>query len=379
LAGGGELKLSEPFCVSGVTLDQLPFIDLYVRLDEPAQAYYRSRERGKGLMSQLVPPEYQLVVDRFMTAVRNTMQESFDGSIDFEGLRCRLSRQKMSDGTIWVCARRINTIIPELEKLGFAPHIYNHMHNLGVRDGLVLISGATGQGKTTTAVALLADFLRSYGGTAITIEDPVEYMLKGRHGESGNCYQVEVHQEEDWAICLKRALRWAPRYIYVGEIRTPKAAEQLLRAATTGHMVITTVHAGALEEALMGIIFLAEQAMGNGAQSMLSAGLTALIYQTMKETGPFVRYLFTEPDNPGDAIRALIRDNKIGMISTYVDRIAARLSQAAGPAAVSQNVQAWAASQAPSAQKAAAPSPPSSASPPSPSAALADSKTTKKA
>lgn len=313
-----------------LTLDQLPFIDLYVRLDKPDQAYYRSRERGKGLISQFVPAEYQLVIDRFMTAVPAAMGESYDGSIDFEGLRCRLSRQKMSDGTSWVCARRINTVIPELEKLGFAPHIYNHMHGLGLREGLILISGATGQGKTTTAVGLLANFLKHYGGTAITIEDPVEYMLKGRHGEGGMCYQVEVKQEEDWAMCLKRALRWAPRYIYVGEIRTPKAAEQVLRAASTGHLVITTVHAGAPEEALMGLIFLAEQAMGPGANNMLAAGLTALIYQTMKAEGPFIRYVFTEPESPGDPIRSLIRENKIGMMSTYIDRSAARLAGAAG-------------------------------------------------
>src|ERR1700727_2104500 len=232
----------------------------------------------------------------------------------------------MSDQTTWVCARRINTIIPELDKLGFQPAIMNHMHGLGKRDGLILVSGATGHGKTTTAVAFLADFLKSYGGTALTIEDPVEYMLKGRHGDGGQCFQVEVKQEEDWAICLKRALRWAPRYIYVGEIRTPKAAEQVLRAATTGHLVITTVHAGAPEEALMGLIFLAEQAMGPGAGNMLAAGITALVYQSMKESGPSVKYLYTEPDSPGDPIRSLIRENKIGMISTYIDRIQARLN-----------------------------------------------------
>jgi twitching motility protein PilT len=342
--------------MSNISLDQLPFIDLYVRLDEPAQAFYRSRERSKGTISQLVPPEYQLEIDRFMAAVKNQMQETSDGSIDFEGLRCRLSRQIMSDHTTWVCARRINTIIPQLDKLGIAPHLYTHMHSLGARDGLILVSGATGQGKTTTAVALLADFLRSYGGTALTIEDPVEYMLKGRHGDGGQCFQVEVKQEEDWAICLKRALRWAPRYIYVGEIRTPKAAEQLLRAAATGHLVITTVHAGSAEEALMGIIFLAEQAMGPGAQNILAAGLTALIYQTMKEDGPAIRYLFTEPDSPGDPIRSLIRDNKIGMISTYIDRTAARLANAASQTQA-QDMQAWAAAQKASAQKTAPPSP----------------------
>jgi len=309
-----------------VTLNDLPFIDLYVRLDKPDQALYRSKERGKSNINQLVPAEYQLVIDRFMSAVNETLRDSNDGSIDFDGIRCRLSRQKMSDNTNWVCARRINVIIPELEKLGFAEHICQHMKNLGRRDGLILVSGATGHGKTTTAVGLLAYYLKTFGGAAVTIEDPVEYMLKGRHGDGGHCFQVEVKQEEDWAICLKRALRWAPRYIYVGEIRTPKAAEQLLRAATTGHLVITTVHAGAPEEALMGLIFLAEQAMGPGVQNMLAAGLTALIYQTMRENGPWVKYLFTEPDSPGDPIRSLIRENKIGMISTYIDRTAARLA-----------------------------------------------------
>jgi twitching motility protein PilT len=287
---------------------------------------FRSKERGQSTINQIVPADYQLMIDRFMSAVNDLLKDGNDGAIDFEGVRCRLSKQKMSDNSSWVCARRINTIIPDIDKLGFTGPIAEHMKGLGRRDGLILVSGATGHGKTTTAVGLLAYFLKTYGGAAVTIEDPCEFMLKGRHGEGGHCFQVEVHQEEEWAICLKRALRWAPRYIYVGEIRTPKAAEQLLRAATTGHLVITTVHAGAPEEALMGLIFLAEQAMGPGVENILAAGLTGLIYQTMRDTGPWLKYLYTEPDSPGDPIRSLIREKKIGMISTYIDRIQARLN-----------------------------------------------------
>jgi len=309
------------------TLADLPFIDLYVRLDQPDQAFYRSKERSLNNISQLVPPEYQISIDRFMSAVTHKLQEHNDGALDIDGVRCRLSRQKMSDGTFWVCARRINTIIPDIERLSLPPHIINHMMGLGRRDGLIVISGATGQGKTTTAVGLLGYYLKHYGGTALTIEDPCEFMLAGRHGDGGQCFQVEVEKEEDWAICLKRALRWAPRYIYVGEIRTPKAAEQLLRAASTGHMVITTVHAGAIEEALMGIIFLAEQSMGSGVYNMLASSLTALVNQSIRETGPELKYLYTEENSPGDPVRTLIREGKPGMLSTYIDRIAARLQQ----------------------------------------------------
>jgi twitching motility protein PilT len=316
--------------MSSLTLNDLPFIDLYVRLDQPNQALFRSKEKGKGQISQLVPADFQIMIDRFTAAVNSIMHDHSDGVIDFEGVRCRLSRQKMADETIWVCARRINTVIPNIDDLGMAPHFVQHMKGLGIRDGLILVSGATGAGKTTTAVALLAHFLRTYGGTAVTIEDPAEYLLKGRHGDNGQCFQVEVHQDEDWAACLKRSLRWAPRYIYVGEIRTPKAAEQLLRAATTGHLVITTVHASTLEEALMGIVFLAEQAMGPGVQNILGSGFTAAIHQTMRESGLWLKYLYTDPDVAADPIRALIRDNKLNALSTYVERTAAKLANPNG-------------------------------------------------
>ncbi|MDD2325244.1 MAG: ATPase, T2SS/T4P/T4SS family [Alphaproteobacteria bacterium] len=308
------------------SLDALPFIDLYIQLDGSESPTFRSNERGKSTHNQLVPEEYLPAVEQFGVKVKAELQDSADGTISLDGLRVRLSKQRMADGTLWACARRINTGLPNLFELGFAQHISNHMHSLGQRDGLIVISGSAGQGKTTTAAALLIDFLKSYGGTAITIEDPVEYVMKGRHGDFGQCFQVEVKSEDEWAPTLERSLRWGPRYIFVGEIRTPKAAEQLIQAATTGHTVITTLHGGMPEEALASLLFLAEQAMGAGAGGILAGCLTALMHQTMKEDGPFVRYLFTEEDSASDPIRSLIRENKIGMLSTYIDRIAARLA-----------------------------------------------------
>ena len=127
-----------------MTLDSLPFIDLYVRLDGSDTALYRSKVRGEGLINQIVPEWFAPVIERFRLAVAQRLGDHNDGSIDFEGVRCRLSRQQMSDESAWVCARRINTILPELDKLGIAEHFYKHMHTLGVRDGLILVSGATG-------------------------------------------------------------------------------------------------------------------------------------------------------------------------------------------------------------------------------------------
>ena len=290
-----------------IPLGNLPFIDLYVCLDKPEQSYFRAKERTQSIASQIVPAEYQDTIDRFVDAISLKLQDRNDGAITFDNVRCRLARQQVSDGTHWVCARRIDTTLPDIDKLNLPSVVVNHMKSLGKRDGLIVISGATGHGKTTTAVALLSHYLKTYGGTAVTIEDPCEFLLAGRHGT------------------LKRTLRWSPRYILVGEIRTPRAAEQLLRAASTGHLVITTVHSGTMEEALMGIIFLAEQSMGSGVYNMLASGLTALVNQTLTDSKPILKYLFTEENNPGDPVRSLIRESKIGMMATYVDRTAARL------------------------------------------------------
>ncbi len=315
---------------TGTRLRDLPFMDLYIRLDAGGKGMARYRSPGRDISnnwSRVLPPVYRAEADQLGEALLKTLTHP-DSSFEYDGMRFRHSYQRTANGQGWVILRRINNVVPNLEDLSISPHLLDPLQRFGRRDGLILISGPTGHGKTTTSFALLADYLRRYGGVAITVEDPVEYMLDGAVGEYGYCYQIQVDQEneEDWATPLKRALRWTPRYLFVGEVRSPRAAEQILRAATTGHLVMTTIHAGSVEESLMGLIHLADQAIGGAAAFMLAQGLTAAWHQTLNASGPYLRYVFTEENNNGDPIRALIRENKIGMINSYIDKQIARLN-----------------------------------------------------
>ena len=317
---------------SGHKLRDLPFMDLYVRIDEGGKGIARYRSPGRDYSnnwSRILPDHYRAECRVIAEELRNALNNP-DASYQYDGIRCRMSYQRLANGQEWVILRRISTRVPTLEELSFAPNIIEYLRKLGHRDGLILISGPTGHGKTTTSFALFADYMRRLGGVGITVEDPVEYTLDGPVGEYGYCYQVQVDKDEDWATPLKRALRWTPRYILVGEVRSPRAAEQILRAATTGHLVITTIHAGSVEESFMGLMHLAEQSMGSSANYMLAQGLTAAWHQTLNASGPYLRYIFTEEHNNGDPVRALIRENKVGMINSYIDKQAARMNNLNG-------------------------------------------------
>jgi twitching motility protein PilT len=313
-------------------LRDLPFMDLYVRIDEQGMGIARYRTPARDYSnnwSRILPDQFRAESKKIAIELRENLDNP-DSSYEYDGMRFRQSYQHLANGEEWVILRRINSKVPTLEELNFAPHICDHLRRLGQRDGLILISGPTGHGKTTTSFALLADYLKRYGGVGITVEDPVEYMLDGQVGDYGYCYQVQVDRDEDWATPLKRALRWTPRYLLVGEVRSPRAAEQILRAATTGHLVLTTIHAGSVEESFMGLMHLAEQAIGHDASYMLAQGLTAAWNQTLGSSGPYLRYVFTEENNNGDPVRSLIRENKVGMINSYIDRQAARMDMARG-------------------------------------------------
>ncbi len=312
-------------------LCDLPFMDLYIRVDQAGQARYRCAARDyTNNWTRILPEIYNGEIEAMATRLRGQLDNP-DSAFEFDGMRFRLSYQRLANGQEWVVLRRISSKVPKLEELNFAPHICTHLRRMGQREGLVIISGATGHGKTTTCFALLNDYLQNFGGVGITIEDPVEYNLDGSVGEYGYCYQVQVGKDEDWSTPLKRALRWTPRFLLVGEVRSPRAAEQILRASTTGHLVITTIHAGSIEESFLGLMHLAEQSMGSAANYMLAQGLTAGMHQTLNASGPFLRYVLTEEGNNGDPVRSLIRENRVGMINSYIDKQIARMNTLHGP------------------------------------------------
>lgn len=324
------LGAATPPKVSGPgKLKDMPMMDLYLRIDRFGEARYRSPARDQSnIWSRPLPEEFHEDAMKMAEKIRNEM-ESPDSAFSYDGMRFRLSYQKLASGAEWIILRKINANVATLTSLGYPPHIATLLGGLGRRDGLIMMSGATGHGKTTTSFALLREYLLRFGGVGITVEDPVEYLLDGQVGDNGYCYQVQVERDEDWATPLKRALRWTPRYILVGEVRSPRAAEQILRAATTGHLVITTIHAGSIEESFMGLMHLASQNMDVGANFMLAQGLTAACHQTLTASGPYLRYIVTEEGNSGDPVRALIRENRVGMINTYIDKQIARMNMIA--------------------------------------------------
>ena len=301
-------------------LNKLNFMDLYVCLEGDGIPHFRPIAVDDKTEQDLdVPDEYH---DDIVN-LRNVLRADFKGvekGLAFSGLRLRIAKLKTAGGETWAAMRRIPDLPPKLDKLGFVPQLVPILRGLGQRGGLILLCGATGNGKTTAATSLLLDYLENFGGVAFTIEDPVEYSIEGRRGKQGYCYQSEIHDDSEWGLMLKRSLRWHPRYIVVGEVRTPDAANQLLRAATSGHTVITTMHAGSMEEGLEGLLQLAEQEIGDRAPLLLAAGLTACIHQTLTPRGLFAYFMVTEADNPGSPIRAMIRDKRIGQSRSLADQ-----------------------------------------------------------
>ena len=140
-------------------------------------------------------------------------------------------------GTYAIVLRVIPEGVPTLEQLKMPKELYNVPK---LKNGIVLVTGPTGSGKSTTLAAIINEINQNYAYHILTIEDPVEYMH--RHVKS-TVNQREVGSDtKTFALALRAALRQAPKVILIGEMRDVETIEIAMEAAETGHLVLSTLH-----------------------------------------------------------------------------------------------------------------------------------------
>ena len=206
--------------------------------------------------------------------------------------------------------RSIPSKIQSLEEL----RLPNILHNFAsLQKGLILVTGPTGSGKSTTLAAMIDYINQTYSKHILTIEDPVEFIHK-----SSRCL---VNQREigtntkSFAAALKNALREDPDVILVGELRDLETIRLALTAAETGHLVFATLHTSSAARTIDRIIDVFPEGDKAMARTMIANSLEAIITQLLVKTADGKgRIAVNEILIANSAVRNLIRDSKIPQI-----------------------------------------------------------------
>ncbi len=165
-------------------------------------------------------------------------QGSCDISFGLPGLARFRVNVFIQRGSCAVVMRVIPTTVPEFSSLGLPPQL---AEIADLRDGIVLVTGSRGAGKSSTLAALLDRINEEQTCHIITIEDPIEFL---HNHKQATIHQRELHSDTpNFALALRSALRQAPKVILVGELRDRETMEMVLEAAETGHLVLSSLNA----------------------------------------------------------------------------------------------------------------------------------------
>jgi twitching motility protein PilT len=278
-------------------------------IEMPEQAL--SADEAPALLSALCPPA---LLDRFQT--HKNADVSFELTLNGQNRRFRANLFH-NGGNLGACLRLIPLTIPDFTWAGFPVELAERL--AFVRDGLVIVCGATGSGKTTT-LAMLINLLNQTGGyRIITVEEPVEYLFP----RSANSVVTQREVGEDvltFADGLKYGLRQDPDVILVGEIRDRDTAQMALSAAETGHLVFTTLHTRDTKGAITRYADLFPQEVQRDIRAQLALSLRAIVSQRLlagTERGA-KRHLALEVLWNTFPIASAIRTGKLESIDNYL-------------------------------------------------------------
>ena len=233
--------------------------------------------------------------------------------VSSDGLRQRVNvfRQR---GHIAATIRLLDDHIPTIEQLGL-PSTLNELADR--KRGLILVTGPTGSGKSTTLAAMIDYINRTRAEHIITIEDPIEYVYTHK---SSLIHQREVgHDTKSFAASLRSALREDPDIILVGEMRDYETISAALTAAETGHLVMSTLHTTSAALTVDRIIDACPAGAQNQVRSQLSGVLAGVITQCLIPTADGLgRCAATEVLVGTDAVLNMVREDKIYQLDTIM-------------------------------------------------------------
>lgn len=272
-----------------------------------------------------------MVYDIMNDKQRKAYEEYFETDFSFEipGLaRFRVNAFNHNRGAGAVF-RTIPSKILTLEELK-APKIFEEISN--TPRGIVLVTGPTGSGKSTTLAGMINYVNENHYGHVLTIEDPIEFVH-----ESKKCLinQREVHRDTlGFGEALRSALREDPDVILVGEMRDLETIRLALSAAETGHLVFGTLHTSSAAKTIDRVVDVFPAAEKEMVRSMLSESLRAVISQTLLKKIGGGRVAAHEIMLGTPAIRNLIRENKIAQMYSAI-----QTGQSIGMQTLDQNLQ----------------------------------------
>ena len=230
---------------------------------------------------------------------------------DGSRLRCNLAQQR---GAISLAIRLLPPVIPTIDELGL-PKVCEEL--IFRPRGLMVVSGPTGSGKSTTLAAMIQHLNANERRHVVTIEDPIEYVYP-----SINCAITQRELGSDtlsFAEALRHVLRQDPDVILVGEMRDTETAAAVLTIAETGHLILTTGHAPSAAQAMERIIDLFPPHERYLAQTRLASLLLGVLCQTLvprAEGSGRIAAVEVMLANP--AVRNLIREGKIYQLPNVI-------------------------------------------------------------
>lgn len=250
-----------------------------------------------------------------------------DFSFAFENTRCRVNAYTQNKG----CAaafRILSDTLLTLEQLQL-PTIVKHLACFS--QGLIVVTGATGSGKSTTVAAIIDHINNLYRKHIITIEDPIEYLHT-----SNNCLinQRELYRDTlSFHAALRSALRQDPDIILIGELRDLETIRLAMTAAETGHLVLATLHSSSAAKTINRIIDGFPSNEQSLIRSLLSHSLQAVISQQLVKRKEGGRVAAFEVMICNTAIRHLIREDKIAQMYSTI-----QMSKALGMQTLDQHL-----------------------------------------